>query len=357
MPGEKLCLHGFIGLHDMTWRDDFDFERFYWPGLDSDEKTQQKFLNVALESQQILVEPKLHYGGIFRPGIGFLDNKHIILKQQTESGQGKDAGRKEVMAFCLCYSVGGFSDAILPIMVPCLAKTGKDGKTVESILQFATGPKPVTKISYTANQTLLRDISLQQYELAKNWDKMVEEDSGMQIASTKVKLFDLWRQAFPLLVKEEFCCAYYLHWLKYLKSKPRAKCISAGKFSMDRPFLSFILKFHGDHFSLFAEVHINGQLLKASDLNKKPPLILFDEKRGSCYLMSSVQDDDLLCWMLHNHNRLTVWKQHFIEFHHSFLKQLSKCYPVSFITKGGKRIKYAIDEVLNNASIVLPPLS
>jgi len=339
-----------------VWRDYFDFERFYWPGYESDEKLQQKFLNVEVDKRRIFVEPKFRYGNIFRPGLVFLDNRHISLTVQPDVVRGIDLDREEVIAFCLCYSVGGYFNAHLPIIVPCLAKTGKDGKSVTSILQFSTDKKPVTKIAFTANQVLLRDISLKQYELAKNWDKSSKDESGLELAALKDALFALWQEALPLLIREKYCCTYYLYWLKFLDQKPRTKYLQSCQFSLDKPVLSFVLKFYVDHFSLFAEVHVNGQLLKTEGWGTKPPLVLFDEKDGLCYLMQSVQDDDLFWWMLNNNGRLTILKEHFNEFHHTFLDRLSQCYQVSFAIKSGKRKKYVFDEIKQETSLLKPDL-
>ncbi|HEX4372286.1 MAG TPA: hypothetical protein VHZ50_03180, partial [Puia sp.] len=153
----------------------------------------------------------------------------------------------------------------------------------------------------------------------------------------------------PLLVQEKFCCAYYLYWLKFLNQKPRNSYLRVCKFSEDKPVLSFVLKFYGDYFLLFAEIHVNGELLKTNDWSKKSPIVLFDEKNGLCYLMQSVQDDDLYWWMLTTNSRLTILKEHFIEFHHTFLEQISICYNVNYVNRSGKKQNYLFNEVLKEA--------
>jgi len=114
-------------------------------------------------------------------------------------------------------------------------------------------------------------------------------------------------------------------------------------YSLERPVLSFLLKFHQDHFSLTAIVSVNGNALK---FDYKPHLFVFDEITGLCYLMASVQDDDLLMWMLSNNRRLTVLKEHFVEFHDTFLAKLNSCYTVSFTDPMSKKtVPYSFELV------------
>jgi hypothetical protein len=127
--------------------------------------------------------------------------------------------------------------------------------------------------------------------------------------------------------------------------------MSPCEFSTDKPVLGFVLKFHGDHFSLTAEVTVNGDLL---ELDRKPHFLVFDHRNNRWYLMQTVQDDDLLMWLLSKNKRLTILNPHFIEFHHTFLEQVSRCYDVVFVNASGKKKKYVLDDVLKDASLQKP---
>lgn len=50
MPGDKLCLHTYMGLYNMMWQHYLDFQMFYWPGYESDKKIQRKFLQVDVDT-------------------------------------------------------------------------------------------------------------------------------------------------------------------------------------------------------------------------------------------------------------------------------------------------------------------
>jgi hypothetical protein len=352
MPDEKLCRHAYLGLYDMIWRHSLDFREYYWPGYESDEKIQRKFLQVDVHKQRITVEPKVRYGNIFRPDIGFTDNKHLSIKEQAVPAT-IFSGNREVMAYCLCYSFGTYYSVHLPVVIPCLGITGKNNKQVISFLQFSTRKKPVGNFAYTSNQRILNEISLKQHELAKTYDQSTGDEKRSTLPAVKEQLLGLWHEAIPLLAEEKFCYTYYLYWLKFLHDKPRKAVMRPCGFSADKPVLSFVLKSHGDHFSFTAEVRINGDLL---EISRKPHFFVFDDKNSGCYLMQTVQDDDLLMWVLSNNKRLTILNPHFIEFHHAFLDQVSRCYDVVFINASGKKKKYVLDDVLKDASLQNPSL-
>jgi hypothetical protein len=137
----------------------------------------------------------------------------------------------------------------------------------------------------------------------------------------------------------------YTYWFKYLKDKPRKADMRNCRYSLERPVLSFILKFHQDHFSFVAVVSVNGRSLK---FNYKPHLFVFDETTELCYLMPSVQNDDLLMWVLSGNKRLTVLREHFKEFHNTFLNNVSSFYPVLFIDpKSQKAVPYSFANISN----------
>ena len=80
----------------------------------------------------------------------------------------------------------------------------------------------------------------------------------------------------------------------------------------------------------------------------KPHLFVFDETTELCYLMPSVQDDNLLMWVLAHNKRLTILLEHFTEFHNSLLEKLSLYYTVMFTDpKSKKTAPYSFEMISN----------
>ncbi|MDB5122510.1 MAG: hypothetical protein JWP94_639 [Mucilaginibacter sp.] len=347
MPDGKLCRHAYMGLHSMAWHQYLDLERFYWPGFTNDEKIKVKFLDTEVSKGWIAVKPKAKYGNIFKSTIGFVGDKQLSIRERSKL-QNIISGGQEVIGYCLAYNIGNYGNSLLPALVPCLGLTSKNNKNIVSFKQFGRADKPIHNINYTANQQLLNDIGYKQYGIAKTYDNLGGEEKRNEGAKLKQQVLNLWEQAIPLLLNEKYNYIYYLYWLKYLKDKPRKTEMQNCRYSLDRPVLSFTLKFHQDHFSLTAVVFVDGNPLK---FNHKPHLFVFDEVTELCYLMPSVQDDDLLIWIFSHNNRLTILKEHFIEFHQSLLENLSRSYEVFYDNKAGKKIKYELKTVLFDSGI------
>jgi hypothetical protein len=348
MPEEKLCYHAYMGLYSMTWRGYLDLGMYYWPGYESDDKIKDKFLHIEISKDRIFVEPKLRYGNIFKPDIGFEDNKHLLLHEPIARPETIKTSNRQVIAYCLGYSFAGYYSSQLPVLMTCLGLTGKDDKKVVSFRHFIRKDKPANNIDYTSNQQLLNEISARQCALAQSYDELPRNERELEISKIKRAMLDLWQQALPLLVNEKYTYWYYTYWLRYQRAKPRKADMHICNYATDPPVLSFLLKFHQDHFSFIAVVSVNRKALK---FEYKPHFFVFDENTDLCYLMASVQDDDLLMWVLSNNKRLTILKEHFAEFHQKFLDRLSSCYTVLFMDhKSKKTVPYNFEVISSQLS-------
>jgi hypothetical protein len=344
MPNGKLCYHAYMGLHSLAWNESLELERYYWPGLTADDKIKDKFLSTEVTKNWIRVKPKDKFGNIFKSTIRFEDDNLPSVEKPAKIAS-IVKGNQEAMAYCLAYNVGFHSNIHLPVLIPCLGLTSKYNNEIVSFNRFHRQDKPINEIVYNDNQQQLNKISFKQYDIAKRYDDLPGEEKKQELAQAKQSVLTLWEQAIPLLFNEKYNYRYYTYWIKYLKDKPRKTDMRGCSYSLERPVLSFFLKFHLDHFSLSAVVSVNNNALK---FKHKPQLFVFDDITELCYLMPSVQDDDLLRWMLSNNNRLTILKDHFVEFYNVFLEKLSSYYTVLFTDpKTKKAAPYSYDFVLN----------
>jgi hypothetical protein len=340
MPDDKLCYHAYMGLYSLTWAGYLDFDRFYWPGLESDEKTKRKFLSVEVDKNWIAVRPKFEYGRIFKSASGFVGSQPPAIKDCITNTSVQRS--KEVIAYCVVFNYSTHSNALLPTLVPCLGLTGKDDKQIVSFKQFINKDKPIQKIGYTPNQQRLNEICEQQYAIAEKHDQLPEEGFESERAVLKQEMFELWHIALPLIVTERYTYRYHTFWFKYLKEKPRKSNMYPCKFGQVVPVLSFILRLHKDHFSMIPVIAINGKVM---NIKFKPHLFVFDEETDTTYLMPSIKDDELLKWIKAVNSRLTILKEHFEEFYHRLLHKVSLVYEVFYINKSGVKTTFSFDAV------------
>lgn len=348
MPDGKLCYHGFMGLHNLAWFRHLELDRYYWPGFTEDDKLKDKFFTTEVTKNYITLKPKDRYGNIFKSNIGFEEREKFSLINPAKTLTIAISGQNAI-AYCLAYNFGGHLRAHLPVLMACIGLTSKSGDHLVSFNQFNHQKKRIKDVSYTANQQQLNKISLEQHDIAKRHYSVTDVGKNQEVQDLKNEMLTLWEQAIPLLLNEKYNYRYYTYLLRYLRnSKPRKTDMGGCKYSLERPVLSFLLKCHQDHFSLEAVVSVNGIALQ---FKHKSPLFIFDQATGLSYLISSVQDDDLLLWMLSYNNRLTVLKEHFNEFHNAFLSELSAFYSVHFIDpKTKKTASYNFEMVLDQLS-------
>jgi hypothetical protein len=345
MLGERLCLHAFMGLNIVMWRGYFDFRMYYWPDFGTDDRLKKKFLNVEVCKERIFVEERSRYGRIFRPDISF--GEGISLIEKSLLPERNTGGRKRVIGYCMVYTFGLYHSSHLPILLPVSGITGKDGSAIVSFREFIIEENPERDTAFTASQRQINRICHAQLSSSKKYEALGEHERHDALPAHKKEMLALWQEAIPLLLKEKYCYSYlsYSPWLGGLKGRPKKSQMEKCSLGSERPALSFILKFMGDHFSLSASTTVNGVPLKSGWY--KPHLFIFDERKEICYVTSSVQDDDLLIWLWAESNRITVLKEHFREFHERFLEKAAFCYEVLFSCPGsGKKSIYDFETVL-----------
>ena len=346
MVGEKLCYHAFFGLNMFMWGGSFDFGMYYWPDMETDERLKRKFLNIEISKERIFVEPGFRYGRMFMPGIAFgedlnFSEKMIGLDRDSEGG-------KMVVGYCLVYTFGLYHSSHLHMLIPVAGVTGKGGDTIVSFRQFIKEEDdPITDIVFTNVQLLLNKICFAQYAVSIRYEASGMVERIEALSEHKREMLELWKEAIPLLMKERYCYSFktYASWLSEWDGRPKKSKIEKCSYSDERPIVSFLLKFYGDHFILFTSVTVDGIPIKPDWL--KPNLFIYDEGTELNYLMASVQDDDLLIWLSYERYRITILKANFREFHERFLVRLASCYEVLFShSKYNKRTAYNFEEVM-----------
>jgi hypothetical protein len=336
MPNEKLCYHAFMGLYGMCWlTEGFDCQELYWPGYYDAAKTK-KFLDVKLGKQRIGVSSKPEYGSIFRSQIGFPDDPLPLFEAQTDKVLSLKAGNTDIYAFALCFATGPFRNRHFPVLLPFSGITGKDGLKVVSFTKFILPDKQPVPPGHHLHTHQLNELSAAIYKMVKPVSDLEKRDSKVW-RDAKQTVFELWQNALPLLADYPYNQSYHLYWLKYLREKPLKMFMRDCRYSLERPSLTFQLSFHKDYFTFSVAVIVGS---KAITVDHKPHLFVFDEQSHSCFLMRSIQDDDLLIWMLENGNKITILKEHFEEFDQSFLKALGDSYKVFYIGRSGVRLNY-----------------
>jgi hypothetical protein len=336
MPDDKLCYHAFIGLYSMCWlTEGFDFQEIYWPGF-YDSMNTKKFLDIKLGKERINMSGKPEFGTIYRSRIAFPNDAPPALTESTDLLRTIKPGDTAVYAYALCFATGSFRNRHFPLLLPFLGVTSKDGSKMVSFIKFNLPDKQPAELNDHSHRHQLNELSKTMYNIVRPLST-AEIRNKTTWKEAKQTICELWKQALPILADYPYNQSYHLYWLKYLRERPMKMFMRDCRYSLERPSLAFQLTYHKDYFNLSVNVLVGSQ---AISIDHKPHLFVFDDQTHTCFLMNSIQDDELLIWMMNNQNKITVIKEHFREFDKNFLGQLNDHYTVFFSDRSGKQFGY-----------------
>lgn len=336
MPGDKLCYHAYIGLHSMCWlTEGFDFQEIYWPGYYENGKAK-KFLEIELGKQRITVSSKPEFGTIYRSGLKFPDDQPPVLASATDQNLAIKPGDTAIYAYALCFATGRFRNRHFPLLLPFLGVTSKDGSKLISFTKFILPDKLPVKDNGHQPRQQLDGCSKAIYDIVKTLG-IAENRNRNTWTAAKQTVFELWQQVLPILANYPYNQSYHLWWLKYLRERPLKMYMRDCRYSLEVPSLTFDLTYHKEYFNLSVNVIVGSKIIPVTH---KPHLFVFDEETHTAFLMNSIQDDELVIWMIDNKNKLTISTDHFKEFDENFLSQLSEKYVVFFFDRSSKRVSY-----------------
>jgi hypothetical protein len=341
MPDEKLCLHAYIGLYHLTWSHKLDLSPWYWPEYDNNEKVQQRYLDIQVAKNDITARAKPPFGHLFRP-VNKLNGFPVIqqLPDTPLHGQHPMRGNRPVLAFCIGYGRASAGMGQLPVLFACRAQTTVDNLLLNSFTEITSVGETDGLATISSNQLCLLEIVAEMRQLLS-----YEINNRANIKSTMLLL---WEKALSILVNEPYTYLFNPYKLVYKNGSIAAlnqSFISPCRFFVSRPVLHFVIRINKDYLSLSAALSLNGKEVK---LNHKPELFAVEMETGCYYLAPSVEADDWLNWMYTRHNRITVLKVHFADFHGMLLSDLADQFPVYVLQSSagsGKLRLYDYQEV------------
>ncbi|QJD97176.1 hypothetical protein HH214_15510 [Mucilaginibacter robiniae] len=318
-----------------------DLSPWYWPGYDINDQVQHRYLAIQVAKNYIAAKPKHPFGHLFRP-VKELNSFPLVHQQPGTPLQDPHPmrGNRTVLVFCIGYGRTPAGSGQLPVLFACRAQTTVDNLSLQSYAEITDSGEDNDLPEISANQLCLLDIAAEMRWLVSQCASSPDAIKGVMLL--------LWEKALPMLMVEPYTCVFNPYRIIYKKGRIDAlnkSFLSPCRFSAHRPVLHFVLKVQRAHLSLSAALSINGRETK---FNHKPELFTVDLETGCHYLMQSTEADDWLNWMYARHNRLTVLKTHFAQFHGMFLDDLAGRFPV-YVLNGsagtGKLSLYHYNEV------------
>lgn len=320
----RLCVHAYAVLYRTVWlHGHLDLGMYYWPQIDEDKKLQAKFLELTTRNDRIFVEPKLRFGNLYRPGLGFKGAEKLMLTEPLDSNARIYMDGETVIGYCLAYTYRGFSTSHHPVLIPFVGTLDQKGAEVIRFDRFIRTEGDIRGLGLSdAQQTLCR-MAREQNTLIDTLRKLNTEKQKATLPEIRKELFALWKQTMPLLIREQFTYSYNTHQNDHLGHRPRKTGMKRCEFSPITPSLSFMLKTYTDFYVLTPRVSVNGRTL---NLQHNPDFFIYDADKNQYHILASLQDDDVLAWLSLTENKITVPTAYFDDFKMSFLHALCQSY-------------------------------
>lgn len=326
----RLCAHAYYGLlYLMNYLNEIDLRDLYWPEIDSEVKSENRFLDIQIRNRYISVKPKKEYGNIFRPGKGFRSENLLHLYEPSFEKPFTHDKRKEVLVFCIAYNHSRLPSTHLPFILPVIGLTDIKGIEVTRFVKIFNGDSCLSGSAITDRDLRLIELSREMYRITTEEFGLESKDESRK-TGLKQHMLTLWQKAIPDLNDVTYLYAYLTYGFKGLKyGLQKIRMSKVDMISTLPSSLSFILKDHGDHLQMSAV--ISNDQRKVDEGEDSTPFFTQSNAGRTWNLTASVQDDEVMNWMSLHQNVLTIMKAHFIRFHEHFLSRLSSYYTVYFI--------------------------
>lgn len=338
MPGQILCRHAYYGLFYLMHYKDMNLKPYFWPGLLQEEKDGYKYLDVYVHGHHIDITPKKQFGNLYKVGVGFSTDDQLSFGIKKSA---KDVlGNKEILGYAVIYSSPGYRGSHYTFLCPFIGKTSKNGQSIKAYHQYLRRDKHFKHaLQLSNNQIMLNERCFDMFEIVKGAHKSNSDIKNLNWVEVVAPLLNIWQKSLTQLLQETNVVACHNYYgLKYWEDKPKKIDMHPCKITSDKITISFVLKQRKEDFILTPT--ISTPLGVITDYSKIS-LFIIDNATNKFFLVNSVQDEMLLNWLKLYSFRLTILKDHMIDFQSRFLNQINDCYEVFFQPFGSKgKINY-----------------
>lgn len=320
-----LSRYAYFALEELLWfREQYNFEKFYWPGFFDKNTGKSKYLNVINDRKgfDVLINPK--YPTFYKPGHSLPEFKSIAVREVVQ----RDVNLIERINSNPEYTIGyiladtnlkSHHSPHLPFLVPFHGVPTKDLSNVKSFSAFIQENQNPHFLEYSPTQQGLNRLCFQMKEVAlpegsENSDTVNAGESGEG-------LFQLWEEAICMLTAQQQHKYYYFTFgMKNIKGKPRKKWLRQCRFSIEIPKLVIQVVDKGDFLEIGLKFKIKSRTFIPHALNTA----FFLSSRSdplTFYLLGSFHDYQVVNYFSKSGFKFAVLKVHFTDRLQQFLKQ------------------------------------
>jgi hypothetical protein len=325
-PVETLCLHTYRALQYLIfyWKTKY-FERYRPDGLFEISEAHKRHFETTVSGFDQYILPKKNLGTVYHLSDEPTAVRFKNIMDLPEIPVVEDTMRENTaLVYILIEPI---EDDKFAFLMPCLGVLNYDGNEMKSFTHFIRGNEEKYDAFITQNQRILNRLCYAMRLQADNLRGVLcdgIEPSGQESLLT---LFNLWARAVPLLQQGERVYSYTLYDKSDLRTRPKKMGITKINMHSEIPRLHFRLAETEAYYQLEVKAVVKKKAVTRP--NWDTPFFLRQDQ--DFYVLSSLRDAGLAQWMHKSKERITIFKEHFDEFEHDFLRQIERNWPVRLV--------------------------
>jgi len=332
---EMLCLHEYEAFQRMAWYDrTIDFDDYKPGGLLEIGIKNKKYFTTKPSQRGLDISPKPILGAVYQ-----LNNRipkveiHDLLKLSSNTLSKHPPSTEIALSYLI---MNPHRNEFLPFLMPCIGKLNKAGTSVKCFYNFGSAKEKKYSSILNEKQRELNDICSNMWKIIQNLPGTIMRGENVKGITQKNKeALRLWHKALPLLSRQQFLYSYHFYGEKELKSSPTKRQAEEVRIVNDFPSLRFQL-IDKEVFYQF-KMYVNIKDVQMGNYDSELPF--FIRHRSIFYMLANMRDAAVVEWMQRSSGLITVFKQHYQQFHTDILKPIQECYKVEMVRFLNKREK------------------
>lgn len=330
-----LGRYAYRTLRAMLWNEFHDFEEYYWPECFNEATGRSRYLKVICDRYGVDIRLKKEFKGFFRPDDYFLHiSERKVLERKYVNDGLATLNQEYLIGYCLANTDAvRFHSNNYPFLIPYSFTLNADNKTVKSFTGFLFEEEDSFEQSeLSANQTELNSICYEMKKIARihfkeygDSDERSDEIDNLNF-SNKMKIFELFNKALPMLSREPFTHYLFTYRLRNIQKKPMKKDMQVARFSGDVPSLNFLLSDKGDYYELKLRFKVKGKIFLFCEDRIAMFFICSSSTQTVWYLLECETDSRVVLFFSRKNFKIQIPKGYYKEHFEPYVDEIKKQY-------------------------------
>lgn len=311
-----LSRYAYFALEELMWfREQYDFEKYYWPGFFDKDSGKSRYLTIINDRKGLDILLKPRYSAFYKPGHSLPEFKSrpisLEARKQFHSVDTVNLNSKYAVGYILAdTNMRSFHSPHLPFLTPFYGISTKAKDHIWLFSEYLNENDSKPFLVFSKSQVMLNQVCFKMKKLARldaegNADALAENVQGEE-------LFNLWQKVISISTSQLYTYYCFTYGLKNVKGKPRKKWLRECQFRLEIPKLLVKVADRGDYFEIRLMFKIGNRIFIPHSLNtaffissKQNPLTF--------YLLQSYGDYKIVTYFSKMRFKMCILREHYTD--------------------------------------------